>query len=310
MSDLAKQKLGWIGTGRMGFAIAKRLLEAGCDVSVYNRTKEKADPLQSFGATVVDSPADLADRDIVFTMVAGPEDVCEVTMGDSGVLSGSDRPGILVDSTTIDLDSAAELRNQSAELGTEVIAAPVSGNAKVVKAGELTVVASGPERSYRAVEPYLDLFGRKVTYVGDDDVARLVKLCHNLHLGVVTQSLAEVTILAEAAGVSRADFLEFMNDGVMGSMFTRYKAPAFVNLDWTPTFTWPLLRKDLELGLASARHHNIPMPTAALVTQIVIDGIGRGYGAQDFGALLEIVAAGAGMTLESEERDVSDGLSR
>ncbi len=302
-------RLGWIGTGRMGYALCVRLLEAGHDLWVYNRTRAKAEPLEEHGAKVVDTPAELGERDIVFTMVAGPQDVLDVTVGPQGVLSGSTGPRIIVDSTTIDPTTSVELRAAAAERGASVLAAPVSGNAKVVKSGKLTVVASGPREAFDTVEPYLDAFGRKVTYVGDVDQARLVKLCHNLHLGVVTQSLAEVTLLAEASGVSRHDFLEFFNDSVMGSTFTRYKTPAFVNLDWTPTFTWHLLRKDLELGLATGRELDVPMHTAALVSQIVMEGIGRGMGDSDFGALLELQAAASGRELESEDEDVSDGLS-
>ena len=302
-------RLGWIGTGRMGYALCVRLLNEGHDLWVYNRTRAKAEPLEDLGAKVVDTPAELGECDIVFTMVAGPKDVMEVTVGSAGVLSGDDRPSILVDSTTIDPVTSDALRLAAGELGTSVVAAPVSGNAKVVKSGKLTTVASGPREAYDTVAPYLELFGRKVTYVGEADQARLVKLCHNLHLGVVTQSLAEVTMLAEASGVSRKDFLEFFNDSVMGSTFTRYKSPALVNLDWDPTFTWRLLRKDLELGLATGRELDVPMHTAALVSQIVMSGIGRGMGDIDFGALLELQAAASGRELESENEEVSDGLS-
>jgi 3-hydroxyisobutyrate dehydrogenase-like beta-hydroxyacid dehydrogenase len=190
-----------------------------------------------------------------------------------------------------------------------VLAAPVSGNPKVVKSGRLTSVVSGPKDAYEIVLPYLECFGRKVTYVGEGDEARLVKICHNLMLGVVTQSLAEITLLAEAAGVSRADFLEFLNDSVMGSTFTRYKTPAFVNLDYTPSFTWHLLRKDFELGLETGRLLGVPLPTAALVHQIVMDGIGRGYGDQDFASMLARHAEGTGIDLASENKEISDGLS-
>jgi 3-hydroxyisobutyrate dehydrogenase-like beta-hydroxyacid dehydrogenase len=152
------------------------------------------------------------------------------------------------------------------------------------------------------------MYGRKVTYVGGGDEARLVKICHNLLLGVVSQTLAEITVLAEASGVSRADFLEFMNDSVMGSTFTRYKTPAFVNLDWTPSFTWHLLRKDFELGLEQSRELDVPLPASALVHQIVMEGIGRGWGDQDFGALLELAAHNSGRNLEPEDVEVSDGL--
>lgn len=303
-------RLGWIGTGRMGYALAERLLREGGDVAVYNRTRAKAGPLSDLGAKVVDSPAELSDRDIVFTMVGGPKDVLEVAFGAEGVLTAQNtHPRVLVDSTTIDMDASAELRDGAAAVGTAVLAAPVSGNPKVVESGKLTMVVSGPRAAYDEAKPYFEQLARKATYVGEGDLARLVKLCHNLHLGVVTQSMAEVTLLAEAAGVSRADFLEFFNESVVGSMFTRYKTPAFVNLDWTTTFTWHLLRKDFELGLASARDLDVPMPTAALVHEIVTEGIGRGFGDLDFAALLELNAAGAGMELRSEDRDVSDGLS-
>jgi len=302
-------RVGWIGTGRMGSALIERLLASHVDLWVYNRTRSKTEPLAAKGAKIVDSPADLAGRDIVFIMVAGPEDVAQVTLGKEGVLSRSDqRPEIIVDSTTIDATTSRILTEKAAELGVAVLAAPVSGNPKVVKSGRLTAVVSGPRQAYETVRPYLECFGRKVTYVGGGDEARLVKICHNLMLGVVTQAMAEITVLAEAAGVSRSDFLEFLNDSVMGSTFTRYKTPAFVNLDYTPTFTWHLLRKDFELGLESGRLLGVPLPTAALVHQIVMDGIGRGFGDQDFASMLSRHAEGTGVELVPENKDISDGL--
>jgi 3-hydroxyisobutyrate dehydrogenase-like beta-hydroxyacid dehydrogenase len=302
--------IGWIGTGRMGYALVERLLEGGCDVAVYNRTRAKAEPLALLGAKVVDSPAELADRDIVFTMVAGPGDVLEVTLGEEGLLSRQESvPRILVDSTTIDPDTSSVLREAAAERGTIVLAAPVSGNPSVVASGRLTAVVSGPRQAYEEARPYIELYGRKVTYVGAVDEARLVKICHNLLLGVYTQNLAEITILAEKAGVSRADFLEFINDSVMGSTFSRYKTPAFVKLDFAPTFTWHLLRKDFELGLGMGRALDVPLETTALVHQIVVDGIGRGFGDQDFAALLQREAQGAGIEITPEDADVDDGLT-
>jgi 3-hydroxyisobutyrate dehydrogenase len=302
--------IGWIGAGRMGSALIKRVLANGCDVSVYNRTRAKAEALIEFGAKVVDSPAELADRDIVFTTVAGPKDVIEVTLGENGVFSRDDVcPKIIVDSTTINPEASVMLRDGAAARGASVVAAPVSGNAKVVRSGRLTAVASGPLEAYEEVLPYLDMYGEKVTYVGTGDEARLVKICHNLLLGVVTQTMSEITVLAEAGGVSRADFLEFLNDSVMGSTFSRYKTPAFVNLKWMPTFTWHLLRKDFELGLEQGRELNVPLPTSAVAHQIVVEGISRGWGDEDFAALLELQAAASGRTLESENVEVDDGLS-
>src|SRR3981081_3222086 len=146
------------------------------------------------------------------------------------------------------------------------------------------------------------MLGQSVTYVGDGEAARLVKICHNLILGVVTQILAETTVLAERGGVARADYLEFINGSVMGSIFSRYKTPAFVNLDFTPTFTGHLLRKDFELGLDAARQRPVPLPVAALTQQIVVSLIGQGMGDLDFAALLELEARGAHHTLQSEQR--------
>lgn len=306
----ASDRVGWIGTGRMGSALVRRLLDEGVEVWVYNRTRSKAEALVEHGGVVVDRPADLAEIEVVFTMVAGPEDVLEVTFGEGGVLSRADaRPAVLVDSTTIDPATSRELSRLALDHGTALIAAPVSGNPKVVKSGKLTVVASGPADAYETARRYIEMFGAKVTYVGAGDEARLVKICHNLMLGVVTQCLAEITVLAESAGVSRADFLDFLNDSVMGSVFTRYKTPAFVNLDYTPTFTWHLLRKDLELGLSTAIANDIPLPTSALVHSIVVEGIGLGYGDEDFASLLTKQARASGRSIEAEHRDVSDGLS-
>ena len=302
-------RVGWIGTGRMGYELATRLLKAGVDVWVYNRTRAKAEPLAELGAKVVDTPAELAECEIVFTIVAGPKDVLAVTTGENGVLTRSDaRPKIIVDITTIDPGTSEDLRATAAELGVEILAAPVSGNPKVVRTGGLTVVVSGPEPAYETARPYIELFGKKVTYVGGADEARLVKICHNLMLGIVAQTMAETCVLVEAAGVSRGDYLEFLNSSVMGSVFTQYKTPAYVNLDYTPTFTWDLLRKDFELGLAAGRELDVPLPTSAVVHQVVVDGMGRGFTAQDFAALLTRAADGAGIELEPENRDVSDGL--
>jgi 3-hydroxyisobutyrate dehydrogenase len=307
--DVRDRTLGWVGTGRMGYAIATRLLEAGCDLAVYNRTRAKAEPLAELGATIADTPAELADRDIVFTMVAGSEDFQAVVLGETGLLSRADSaPSVIVDSSTVSPEASAEVRAVTEARDVALLAAPVSGNPSVVDAGKLTVVVSGPSAAWEAARPYLELFGTGATYVGEGDVARLVKICHNLMLGVVAQSLAEITVLAEKGGVSRAAFLEFLNKSVMGSMFTRYKTPAIVNLDFRPTFTPELLYKDFHLGFEAAEEHGVPMPVAAAAQQVVQALMGFGYEDVDFMALLELEARGSSLELESEDVPVSDGL--
>jgi 3-hydroxyisobutyrate dehydrogenase len=310
MSGDQNPRLGWVGVGRMGQALAGRLLEAGHDVGVYNRTKSKCAPLAELGATVVDSPSDLADRDIVFTMVAGSADVEEVVSGPDGLLSRPDvAPGLIIDSTTISPTAAAAVRLDAERRGTAMLAAPVSGNPKVVASGRLTIVVSGPADAYERARPVLELLGRGVTYVGEGDRARLVKICHNLMLGVVAQCMAEVTVLAEKGGVARADFLEFLNDSVMGSMFTRYKSPAYVNLDFKPTFTPELLLKDFHLGFEAARELDVSMPVAATTEQIIQGLAGIAGNEVDFAALISLVARASGLELVAEDVEVDDGLA-
>jgi len=310
MSNEKSARLGWVGTGRMGSALAARLLDAGYDVAVYNRTRSKAEALAEKGATVVDSPADLADRDVVFTMVGGSADFVEVVTGPSGVLSRDDAaPRMVIDSTTISTEAADQVRAAAAERGVAMLAAPVSGNPKVVTAGLLTLVASGPRDAFEEARPYLEVLGNGVTYVGEGELARLAKICHNLMLGVVAQSLAEIVVLAEKGGISRADFMAFLNDSVMGSMFTRYKTPAYVNLDFKPTFTPALLLKDFVLGADSARELEVPMPVTATTQQVVQAMIGNGYDDIDFAALLELQARASGLDIAPENVEVSDGLT-
>jgi 3-hydroxyisobutyrate dehydrogenase len=302
--------LGWVGVGRMGRALVIRLLQAGHEVAVYNRTREKAADLAALGATIVDSPADLADRDIVFTMVAGSSDVEEVVDGPSGLLSRDDaHPGLIIDSTTISPSAAAHIRARALERGTAMLAAPVSGNPKVAESGRLTIVASGPADAWERARPYLELLARRVTYVGEGERARLVKICHNLMLGVVAQCMAEITVLAEKGGVARADFLDFLNDSVMGSTFTRYKTPAYVNLDFKPTFTPELLLKDFHLGFEAARATDVAMPLAAATEQIVQGLAGVMGNEVDFAALIELSARASGLELAPENVEVDDGLS-
>jgi 3-hydroxyisobutyrate dehydrogenase len=292
----------------MGYAMAERLAKAGCDISVRNRTRSKAEPLSQYGAKVVDSLPDLAGCDVVFTMVSTGKDVKEVLFGANGVMSKGKAPKIVVDSTSISLEESAEIRGKLAEKGVKFLSAPVSGNAKVIKAGKLTVVASGPKDAFDAIAPYLEAIGQGVSYVGDGELSRIAKICHNVMLGVVIQNLCEITVLAEKAGMQRHAFLDFLNKSVMGSMFTRYKTPALSNLDFHVTFTPELLRKDIDLGLNAAKQLGVPMPLASITRDLVQTLIGHGYD-QDFSQLLLLQAKASGVELKPENVTLSDGLS-
>ncbi|MDX6356949.1 MAG: 3-hydroxyisobutyrate dehydrogenase [Nocardioidaceae bacterium] len=302
--------LGWIGAGRMGAAMASRLARAGEDVLVWNRTRAKAEALTGSGCGVADTIADLRDRDVVFTMVSGPADLAEVLTGEDGLLADPGRvPGAVVDCSTVDSETSAAMREACVERGVDFLSAPVSGNGKVVAAGLLTLVVSGPEETWLKVAPLLDHLGQGATYVGEGDVARLAKICHNVMLGVVTQCLAEITVLAEKGGMSRAAFLDYLNKTVMGSTFTRYKSPAFVHLDYTPTFTPVLLRKDFDLGFAAAHDLDVPMPVAAAAAAAVQATVSSGRVDEDFAILLDQQASASGLELKPEDTAVDDGLA-
>jgi len=298
--------IGWIGAGRMGYEMAARLAKGGADVLVWNRTRAKAEPLAQYGAKIASSLAELAERDIVFCMVAAWKDVKQVM---AELLSGKAQPRLVIECSSISLEGSAELREILAKRGIDYLAAPVSGNAKVIKAGKLSFVCSGRRKSFDDALPTLKLIGPAASYVGEGELARIVKICHNVLLGVVTQSLAEITVLAQKAGVPRHAFLEFLNQSVMGSMFSRYKTPAFVNLDFKVTFTPELLRKDMDLGLDAGRRFDVPMPLAAVARDLIQSMIGRGMSREDFATLLVQQAEASGIQLQPENMEVTDGLS-
>ncbi len=302
-------QVGWIGLGRMGEAMVKRLLKAGFTASVWNRTRSKAEPLAECGAEIVRNKTDLAACEVVFTMVSTTDDLKEVLFGDGGLVTGASKPQVVVDSSSISQEGSAEIRAQLEALGVAYLCAPVSGNAKVAKAGKLLIVASGPRALYDKAQPYLAAMGRKAMWVGEGELARIWKIAHNTMFGVVIQNLCEITVLAEKAGIPRHIFLESINDSVLGSMYTRYKTPMLTNLTFDQvTFTPKLLLKDMDLGMASAKAHGVAMPAAAATRESVARMVGRGYEDIDFAVLLQETARDAGLELKPENVKMSDGL--
>ena len=305
-----KHRLGWIGLGRMGYAMVERLAMAKADVRGYNRTRAKAEPLVEAGVRLVDHPAELADCDIVFTMVSTADDLKSVTFGNDGLFSVPGRsPQVLVELSTISVEASAEIRALALARETEMLVVPVSGNDVVARAGKLSVIASGPRPTFDLVAPYLSCFGTSVRYIGEGEVARLVKICHNLYLGIMFEGLAEVTLLAEKHGVPRHVFLDVINNSVLGSTFSRYKTSVIANLDYTVTFTNTLMRKDLDLGLKAARESGVSLPATQVVRDIVQACIDEGHAEADYTRILDKLAQYSGMQLRSEAVSVNDGLS-
>ncbi len=312
-------KIGWIGVGRMGAPMAARLLKAGYEVSIWNRTRAKAETEELKGAKVVGSRSELADLDVLFTMLSTGKDLHDVCFGADGMFRDGlkTRPKMLVDCSTIGMDESAEVRKGLDKVGVKFLAAPVSGNPKCVRAGKFSCVVSGPQDAFELVKPLLlAIAPRGAAYAGEGELARMCKIAVNLMLAVVNANMAEVTLLAEKAGVKRHAFLEFLNNSVMGSTFTRYKTPALVNLDWTTTFPPTGQRKDMDLGLSIARQLEVPMPVTAATRELLQSHIGMAkskpdpdaYVALDFAALFDTLAQLSGMKPVSENMQISDGL--
>jgi 3-hydroxyisobutyrate dehydrogenase-like beta-hydroxyacid dehydrogenase len=228
-------------------------------------------------------------------MVTGPADLEEVTLGEGGLLTSERRPGVLVDCSTVSETASARIRAAAAAAGVSFLAAPVCGNPEVFAEGQGSFIVSGPTGAFEAVRPDLERIAAKVTYVGEEEQARLVKLAHNLYLGMMVQSLAEVVTLAEKAGTSREAFLEFFNGSGLTSPWIRRRSPELVTGDRHLTFTNEQLRKDFDLGLAEARALEVPMPSTSTVYQIIQSAIGNGLREEDFLSLYEFQARGAGL---------------
>ena len=293
-------RIGWIGSGRMGFAMARRLAEAGADLAIYNRSPEKAEPLRKHGAKLAHRVAELGGCEIVFTMLSTGDVVSEMLTGSAGLMQAPKTPSLVVDCSSISIEASARLREALLSAGTAFLAAPVSGNPHVVEAGQSSFVVSGPRTSFERAQPFLLAMGRGATYVGDGELARIAKICHNVWLGSLTQSLAEVVVLAQKAGMTRSVFLEFLNASALGSTYTRVKTPHWVALDFAATFTPALMRKDMDLGIDLAHELNASLPLACMTRELIQGLINSGVTELDFSALLLQQARASGLQMKPE----------
>ena len=289
-------RIGWLGTGRMGTAMATQLLKGGTELAVWNRTAAKAKPLLDLGAQPAQTISALKSCDIVFITVTSSPDLLAVTLGPEGLLTGDGLPPVVVDCSTVSAEAAAQVREEAVALGVGFLSAPISGNPAMVAEGGAAIVASGPFDVFERARDHLALIAPTVVYAGASEEARLVKLGHNLLLGMITEALAEVTTLAQKGGVTAPAFLDFINGSVLASTFIRHKGNAIRERDYAPTFTSENLRKDFDLGLSAARTLEVPLPLAASTHQLIQTAIGLGYRNDDYVTLYEVAARAAGLT--------------
>lgn len=294
------RQVGWVGAGRMGVPMVRRLLRGGTSVRVWNRTAEKVQPLVAEGAQRAGGLAELGNLPVVFTMLENDAAVRQVV--EHGLLPADPRPRVIVDCSTISTELAEELDAVAGAAGASLLHSPVLGNPHHVASGELATICSGPPEVFAEVRPLLEQIAGHVTYAGAGHAARVAKICANILVGATAETLAELLLLGESHGVAREPMMDFLNNSVMGSTWIAAKTRAFVQLDFNATFTAEGMRKDLYLAQRLAREHYLPAPVvdvvAAQLTRLVARGTGAG---KDYASVIQLVADDAGHQLGAGE---------
>jgi 3-hydroxyisobutyrate dehydrogenase-like beta-hydroxyacid dehydrogenase len=277
-----------VGLGKMGEPIARRLLAAGHDVTVWNRTQEKAAPLENEGARVADIPAAVwQNATLVVTMVADDKALEAVTLGENGLFSAeAPSDAVVIDMSTVSPDASAHVAEAANAAGVDYVRAPVSGNPSVVEAGNLSIIVSGDEPVFARVESVLRDIGPNVFYLGPGEQARVMKLALNILIAGTTELLAEALVLGEVYGLDRAKMLEIMGASAVGSPYVKYKTAALVADDYSSTFSTNALHKDVSLALATGHAGGVPLPFMGTIQQLLEGCIASGWGEADLTALV------------------------
>ena len=279
----------------MGEPIARRLLEAGHDLTVYNRTPERATPFAADGATVASRAGDVwVTAEVCVSMVTGDDALRGITLGDSGLLAGGEGK-VLVDMSTVSPAVSREIAGVAETTGVRFLRAPVSGNPSVVRAGNLSIMVSGERAAFDSVEPLLHDIGANVFYVGDGEQARVLKLALNMMIAGTAQLMAEAVVFGETGGLDRSTMLEVMGASAVGSPFVKYKTAPLVARDYTTTFSLANMHKDLAMALAAAEQAGVSLPTTAQVDGVLEECIAAGMAETDLMGLLPHLQATSGI---------------
>ena len=289
-----------VGAGHMGTAIAERILQAGFALTVYNRTAAKTDPLAALGAIVAPSIASLlSEGGACLTMVSNDAALEAVTSGPEGVLGSAKAGSILVDMSTVSPEASARVAVAADAAGVEYLRAPVSGNPTVVRAGNLTLIVSGPAETLERARELLTAIGPNVYHVGDGEQARVVKLALQVLIGGTAELLSEALLLGESGGVDRGVLLDVIGNSAVASPFVKYKTAPLLADDFSPTFTTQMLAKDVDLVLGFARERGAPMPLTETLELLLSETITAGYGDDDMMALFLLLRRRAGLGMHA-----------
>jgi 3-hydroxyisobutyrate dehydrogenase-like beta-hydroxyacid dehydrogenase len=289
-------KLGFVGLGVMGGGIARRLLEAGHEVHGYNRTREKARPLEELGLVLEKNPRAVAESaDVVLSMVTNVEALRAVAEGDEGILAGLAPGKIWIDMTTAAPSVSRELAVKARERGADMVDAPVSGSVSTLEEGRLSIMVGGRPETFAQVEPILKDIGPKVTLVGDNGQALLLKIAINLSLQVQMVAFSEGLLLAEKDGIDREVALDVMLSSVIASPMLKYRAPFVLEQPEEAWFNVNMMQKDMLLALDLGRELDVPMPTTAISNELLTAARGMGLAHHDFAVVFEVLARLAGV---------------
>jgi 3-hydroxyisobutyrate dehydrogenase-like beta-hydroxyacid dehydrogenase len=289
-------RLGFVGLGVMGGGVARRLLAAGHELHGWNRTPEKAATLVDEGLVLEDSPRAVAEQaDVVFTMVTNVPALRAVAEGGDGIIAGLGPGKVWVDMTTAAPAVSRELAERVREAGADMVDAPVSGSVSTLEEGRLSIMVGGNEETFRRVEPILLDIGPKVTRVGENGQALLLKIAINLSLHVQMVAFCEGLLLAEKDGIDREVALDVMLGSVIASPMLKYRAPFVLDMPDEAWFDVNMMQKDMLLALEAGRQLDVPMPTTAVSNELLTAARGMGLEHNDFAVVYEVLAELAGL---------------
>jgi 3-hydroxyisobutyrate dehydrogenase-like beta-hydroxyacid dehydrogenase len=291
--------LGYVGLGVMGSSVVRRLLDAGHTVTVWNRTAEKAEPLLEGGAQWADSPREVAERsEMVFTMVTNTDAVRAVTEGPDGILAGLAPGKLYVDMSTASPANTRALAERVAEVGAQMLDAPVSGTSITVDDGKASLMVGGDEDAFERARPVLEAIGPRVFHMGANGTAVTMKIAINLSLAVQMLAFSEGVLLAEKTGISREAAVEAMLGSVIASPMVAYRGPLVLGHPDEVWFDCSMMQKDMKLALELGRELEVPLPTTAVTNEFLTAANGMGIGEKDFAVLFDVLAAMSGVRTE------------
>ncbi len=289
-------KIGFIGLGTMGAPMARRLLQAGHEVTVHNRTRSREEPLAALGAARAGDPRSCAvGREVVFTMVSDTPDLEAVVSGDAGAAHGLEPGAVLVDMSTV---SPAATRRLAAELtgrGIAMLDAPVSGGSEGAENGTLSIMVGGDADALERVRPLLEVLGKTITHIGPSGAGQVAKAVNQVVIAGTYAAVAEGMALAQRSGVDTDALVRALSGGAAGSWILANRAGNMLRGDYPLGFRTRLHRKDLGIALSEARDLGVSMPVAAYVEQVETGLVGRGYGDEDVSNVARVVREMAGL---------------